>query len=388
MPPATRRGPLQRAAAGLLAAAAAFFKYGLVLLKFGKFGPMVISMLVSVAILGRLFGWTYGAGLVALILVHEMGHVIAARIERVPASLPFFLGPFGALISLKAPLKDARQDAVIAIGGPLSGTAGALVLAVAATQTSGRTHDLLMALAYFGFFLNLFNLTPMQPFDGGRVAGAVSIWLNVAGVAIMGGLVALTVVAGVGVNPFVVLIFVLGCFTTWQRFKVRRTNPYTRVVPPRTRAFIATAWVGLIAVCALGMSISHRSLVDAGAIDRPSTNSSASQGAVSLDQVSNDLGVVVADARQVVSSCDSDVQSPACASAASLAASDQAGIAAEVRNSPAPAPLADAAAQLGDNLVGLQGQLAARQFATAAATVQAIDASSADVAAGVSALTR
>ncbi|HEY6378309.1 MAG TPA: site-2 protease family protein [Candidatus Dormibacteraeota bacterium] len=285
-PPAapSRRGPLQRAGGAVLAAVAAFFKYGLLLLKVGKFGPMVISMLVSVAIFGRLFGWTYGAGLVALILVHELGHVIAARIERVPASLPFFLGPFGALITLKAPLKDARQDAVIAIGGPLLGTAGALAVAAAATQTTGNTHALLVALAYWGFFLNLFNLTPMQPFDGGRVAGAVSIWLNVAGVAIMGGLVLLTVVAGVGVNPFVVLIFILGCITTWQRFKVRHTNPYTHVVPPRTRAFIAAAWVGLIAVTALGMSLSHRALVDAGTIDRPAVDSSQTSGGASLGQ--------------------------------------------------------------------------------------------------------
>jgi Zn-dependent protease len=280
-PPAapSRRGPLQRARGAVLAAVAAFFKYGLLLLKVGKFGPMVISMLVSVVILGRLLGWQFGAGLVALILVHEMGHVIAARIERVPASLPFFLGPFGALITLKAPLKDARQDAVIAIGGPLLGTAGALAVAAVATQETGQTHTLLVALAYWGFFLNLFNLTPMQPFDGGRIAGAVSIWLNVAGVAIMGGLVLLTVVAGVGVNPFVVLIFILGCITTWQRFKVRHTNPYTHAVPPRTRAFIAAAWVGLIAVTALGMSISHRALVDAGTIDRPSVDSSGTSGA-------------------------------------------------------------------------------------------------------------
>jgi hypothetical protein len=108
---------------------------------------------------------------------------------------------------------------------------------------------------------------------------------------------------------------------------------------------------------------------------------------VTIDQVSSDLGVVLDDARQVVASCSSDVQSAACGSAVNLAASDQVGIGAEVRRSPAPASLGYAAAQLGDNLVSLQEELAAREFATATASVHAIDATSAQVAAGLSALT-
>src|SRR5262249_42581593 len=156
-----------------------------------------ISMALSVGALALLYGWRFGAGLVALILVHEMGHVLFARIEGVKTTLPIFLGPFGALINIRQPLKDARQEAVIAIGGPLVGTAGALACAVLASWTSGSTSALLIALAYFGFLLNLFNLTPMLPFDGGRVAGAVSVWLNLAGVVIMGWLVFGTLRVGV-----------------------------------------------------------------------------------------------------------------------------------------------------------------------------------------------
>lgn len=360
---------LQRAGGAVLAAIVALGKWGVLLIKVGKFGPMLISMAVSVAVLGRLFGWVYGVGLVGLILVHELGHVIAARIERVPASLPFFLGPFGAFIRLKAPPKDARQDAVIGIGGPLLGTAGALTLAVvAATTTTGHTHTLLMALAYFGFFLNLFNLTPMQPFDGGRVAGAVSVWLNLAGVVIMGGLIGVTVVTGVGINPFVVIIFLMGCFTTWNRFKLRKVNPYTLSVPMRTRVFIASAWVALIAVCAVGMSVSHRLLVEAGAVDPVATDSATgSGGAATLAQARGDLGVVMLDARGVLSACDADVRAHSCAGAVNATAVDAQGITAEVAGSPAPPDLVNASRRLEDDVLNLRSRLASGDAAAAAA---------------------
>lgn len=254
----------QGAAGGIGAALFAALKYGAVALKFGKFGPMVISMALSVGVLALLEGWKFGVGLVALILVHEMGHVLFARIEGVTATLPIFLGPFGAFIQVKSAMRDARQEAVIAIGGPLMGTAGAMVCAIVAGNTAGSTQRLFVALTYFGFFLNLFNLTPMLPFDGGRVAGAVSVWLNVLGVGVMGYLLFLRL--GVGANPLLVLLFILGCITTFQRFRHRRELTYLTDVPPRVRAMIGLSWITLIAVTAIGMSIAHQRLIELGSL--------------------------------------------------------------------------------------------------------------------------
>src|SRR2546421_5496881 len=100
------RGLLSGAGAALLAVA----KYGGVLLKAGKLGPTFVSMAISLVLLTQLYGFAFGLGLLVLIAVHESGHMLFARYERVPVSAPIFLGIFGAVIGMKQPPRDARQE--------------------------------------------------------------------------------------------------------------------------------------------------------------------------------------------------------------------------------------------------------------------------------------
>jgi Zn-dependent protease len=244
-------------AGSILAALAGIGKYGVALLKVGKLGPTLISMVLSLGVLMLRFGPAFGAGLLVLIAVHELGHLLFARQQGVAAGLPIFLGPFGAVIGLRQPLRDARQEAVIAIGGPVVGTAGALaVLLWGLSVPDGYLHGLLISLAYFGFFLNLFNLVPMSPLDGGRVVSALSRWANVVGLAVVAGLVAVTLAAG-SLNPFLVLILILGGLGTMQRFRQARTAPEYSQVPAGTRLGIGLAYLGMLAVTAIGMSVTH-----------------------------------------------------------------------------------------------------------------------------------
>ncbi|THF76116.1 site-2 protease family protein [Cohnella fermenti] len=150
----------------------------LLLLKFGK--PL-LSMAVTVGAYALIYPWTFALGFVALIFVHEMGHVIAAKRRGLPVSAPYFIPFLGALIMLKRNPKDAETEAAVAIGGPLLGALGALVCFLIGQQTG---YEFWYALAYVGFFLNLFNLLPVKPLDGGRIIGAVSRWLWVAGAVI------------------------------------------------------------------------------------------------------------------------------------------------------------------------------------------------------------
>jgi Zn-dependent protease len=235
-------------------------KYGLALLKLGKLGPTLISMVLSLGALALFYGPVFGAGLLALIAVHECGHLLFARREGIRVGMPIFLGPFGALIGLRQPPKDARQEAVIAIGGPVVGTAGALACYLLAMATpAGRLHGLLVALAYVGFFLNLFNLVPMTPLDGGRVASALSRWANVVGLALVAGLVAVSAAAGT-LNPFLVVILLVGGLGTLQRFRQARHSPEYTALPGSTRLWIGAAYLGMLAVTALGMSVAHAHL--------------------------------------------------------------------------------------------------------------------------------
>lgn len=151
------------------------------LLKFGKFGGTLITMAISVGGYALLFPYQFAIGLVLMIFIHEMGHVWAAKIKGLPVSAPAFIPFVGALITMKKQPSDAATEAFVALGGPLLGTLGAVVsygLGVWLDQ------DLLIAIAYIGLFLNLFNLIPIHPLDGGRIVVAITRWLWVVGLIV------------------------------------------------------------------------------------------------------------------------------------------------------------------------------------------------------------
>lgn len=144
--------------------------------KFGKLLASGGSMLLSLAVYAWLYGWRYAAGFIALLFVHEAGHYIAARRRGLDVGLPTFIPFLGAWIELKERPHDAETEAFVGLGGPLLGSIGALVCFVFARNWQV---DWLLAVAYAGFMLNLFNLIPLSPLDGGRITAVLSprIWL-------------------------------------------------------------------------------------------------------------------------------------------------------------------------------------------------------------------
>src|SRR5687768_5972064 len=236
--PAERR-PWWKGALGALAA------IGLVLVKFGAKLKAVLlllpklqlfttsaSMLVSIGAYALIWGWKFAVGFVLLLLVHEMGHVIQARREGLDASAPLFIPFLGAAIALKDLPKNATVEARVGLAGPILGTLGTLV-AVAIWQITGD--ELFQALAFFGFFLNLFNLAPVLPLDGGRAMAALTPWMWIVGYAL---LVAATIVFP---NPILLLILLFGGFETYRRWKERKHPDQQRFfeVTPRVRAAVA-----------------------------------------------------------------------------------------------------------------------------------------------------
>ncbi len=153
--------------------------------KFGKFATTGLTMVLSVFVYAFVFGVWYAVGFVLLILVHELGHYVAARQRGLDVGAPTFIPFVGAWIQLKDLPHDAETEAYVGIAGPVAGTAAAL-----ACYFLARSYDsqLLLALAYAGFFINLFNLIPVSPLDGGRVTAILSprVWL--LGVPILIGL--------------------------------------------------------------------------------------------------------------------------------------------------------------------------------------------------------
>ena len=269
-PTAPRRSREGGIAGGVAAGGLALLKYGGIFLKIGKLGPTAISMVIAFFFYTLFFGPAFAVGFVLLILVHELGHVAFSAAEGVPMSMPVFLGPFGAVTAMRRPPRDARQEAIIALGGPLVGTAAALLLfAVAETMPRGYWQSLFLALAYFGCFINLFNLVPMSPLDGGRIATAVSRWMNVVGLLIM------AVFFFLFGNPFALILLIIGLFTTVQRFRNAHRGLEPAAVPPRTRVVIGATWVAMLVIAAGGMTVANNAVVQSRTVpnvNQPSGN--------------------------------------------------------------------------------------------------------------------
>jgi Zn-dependent protease len=251
-------GPLAIAAA-VVVKFAAKFKALLLLVPKLKILTTSGTMLVSIAAYSLIWGWKFAVGFVLLLLVHEMGHVIQLRREGIPASAPMFIPFLGAIVSAKSLGGNALAEARVGLAGPILGTAGAAVLLPVAEATG---NDLWRALAFTGFFLNLFNLAPIVPLDGGRAMAALAPWMWFVGFAVMLG------AAFVFPNPIILLILLLGGMESWRRWKARKEGgaeqqAYYRVAP-RDRLAVAAVYIGLIVVLAYGMHASHieRSLSD------------------------------------------------------------------------------------------------------------------------------
>ena len=222
-------------------------------LKFGKLLPAVLTMAISVGVYAMMFGWWYAAGFVALIAIHEMGHYLAARRRGLNVGLPTFIPFVGAWVELKDLPHDAETEAYVGIAGPLLGTVAALGCFYLARNTGSA---MLLALAYAGFFLNLFNLIPLAPFDGGRVTAAISPRLWLIGAPL---LVALFFYSP---SPLLILMAVLALpnvMKAWRGLKQPEEQAYY-AVSIETRVSYAAVYLGLAAFLAIMCQQLHAEL--------------------------------------------------------------------------------------------------------------------------------
>ncbi len=257
-----QEGPVRRvrnrvasALAALGALIAKFFaaiKGAILLLPKLKLLTTAGTALVSVAAYSLFWGWTFALGFVVLLFVHEMGHVIQLRREGIKASAPMFVPFMGALITSKSLGDNALAEARVGLAGPILGSVGAAACWGIAEATGS---DLLRALAYVGFLLNLFNLLPVVPLDGGRAMAAMAPWMWFVG---FGALVFLALVFP---NPIILIILFFGGLETWRRWQARKSRSLEQAayyrVAPRHRLLVGAVYIGLIVLLAAGMYETH-----------------------------------------------------------------------------------------------------------------------------------
>jgi len=236
---------------------------GAVLLKFGvKLKALLLllpklkvlttagSMLLSVAAYALIWGWKFGAGFVALLFVHEMGHFFQMRREGVKPSWMLFIPFLGAAVGARSLGGSALAEARVGLAGPVLGTLGAGAVAGIAAATG---EEFWYALAFTGFFLNLFNMLPVVPLDGGRAMAAMAPWMWFAGL----GLVVLLVF--LWPNPVIILIAIIGALDVYRRWRTRKRgaegNAGYYEVATRHRLAVGAVYVALLVALVVGMDL-------------------------------------------------------------------------------------------------------------------------------------
>jgi Zn-dependent protease len=251
-PPPKPASPWQKAWGGLLAIIAAGWKYAYIVFKLAQGGKILLTagtMLASIWFYSLLFGWKLAVGFVICIFVHEMGHVFVAWTQGIPVSAPIFIPGMGALILQKRSGGSAWRNALIGIGGPLF---GGLASAACYGFYLATDNKLFLALAFIGFLMNLFNMIPMYPLDGGWITGAVSPYIWIAGLAM---LLAMAVTGRLH-NPFIYLLIIMSLPRLVDVFKRRTMDAPGQRTTPAQKVAMGIAYVGLCAFLAGGVAIS------------------------------------------------------------------------------------------------------------------------------------
>jgi Zn-dependent protease len=205
-------------------------------LKVGSTVGMALTILASLAVYILTFGIPFAVGLVALLLIHELGHVAACWVAGISTSQPLLIPFVGAVIRLKRVPENAKVEANVAIGGPAAGCFSALVCLAFYLWTDNM---LLLILAYTACILNLFNLIPCHPLDGGKIADAIStkLW--------WGGAVFTGVLALYTSNIFMLLVFFMSLLRLWQN-KDGQKKYYQLTI--NQRLAMSGCYFGLLAV--------------------------------------------------------------------------------------------------------------------------------------------
>ncbi len=208
------------------------------------------SMLVSVGAYALFWGWKFAVGFVLLLLVHELGHYLEAKRQGLDVSAPMFIPFLGAAILLRENPLNAWREALVAFAGPIVGSLGAAAVWFVGEQ---QDSEFLLALAFTGFLVNLFNLIPVVPLDGGRIAAAIhpAIWIL--------GFVGLVGLLFLAPNPLLIIIVLVVGFELYRRWKERgspESNAYYEVKPWQ-RVVTTVGYFALAGLLVLGMDASY-----------------------------------------------------------------------------------------------------------------------------------
>ena len=171
---------------------------------------------------------------------------MALRREGIPAGAPVFIPFVGAFVAMHGQPRDAAVEARVAMAGPITGSLAAWLVLGAGLAWQ---HPLLVALGHTAVLLNLFNLVPVPPLDGGRIAGAFTRTYWVLGYALGIGALLLTR------SPLLLVVLIVGLFTLVRRW--RDPVPGYDALSSRQRATIALTYAALVIALLATLPLDH-----------------------------------------------------------------------------------------------------------------------------------
>lgn len=222
--------------------------------KFGKIATTLLTMLLSIGVYATIWGWRFALGFVLLLFVHEMGHVIAAYQRGLDVSAPAFIPFMGAFITLKQHPDNVETEAYVAMGGPFLGSLASLGTYVLARQEDS---DLLLAIAYSGLFLNLFNLLPISPLDGGRITAVLGPRTWLMGAPLLLGMFLYWP------SPMLLIVVILAAPQLWKAWKHDPAAPENQAyytIAPGKKLEYGVMYLGLVVALAVMAYEVHETL--------------------------------------------------------------------------------------------------------------------------------
>lgn len=209
-----------------------------------------VSMVVTIGAYAFKMGFRFAIGFVLLTVVHELGHALLIRAKGLRVDAMVFIPFVGGAVTLKDQPTSAFDDAQIGLAGPIAGTLASVGCLMVYRWGGG---PLYLALAFAGFLLNVFNLLPIGPLDGGRIAGGISKWIWV-----LGGLVLFYVMVA-WKSPLLILVLILGVFQIYK--SITRPDPGFYSITPAQRTVIALTYFSLLMFLGYQTVVTHNELL-------------------------------------------------------------------------------------------------------------------------------
>lgn len=207
----------------------------------------ILIVTLTILILGFAINFKYAVGYLLILIIHELGHYITAKYLKIKVVFGGFT-PVGAYIIHEKP-KNCKENALIAIAGPLFGGILGLIYYIVYYVAGDKTF---LVLTFTALVINLSNLLPVKPLDGGHIVESISPVLCYIGFPV---LIYLFISANqLKSKMLLLLIMAVGVYQTYKFTVKYKTDSYYRL---EKRSKIKFIIIYTVLILALGISTGY-----------------------------------------------------------------------------------------------------------------------------------